>query len=63
MKYTSMRWIEYHDDGPDKDGKRRFTLHWIGYRIDLDAYGPKAQVHHADPSPYLECYDFKEVIG
>lgn len=24
-----MRWIEFHDSGPDEEGRRRFTLHWL----------------------------------
>jgi hypothetical protein len=45
--------IEYHDAAPDRDGKRRFTLRWTGYRADLRRNGQRAQCFHADVRPYL----------
>lgn len=52
--------IDFHDDGPDAKGRRRFTLFWKAYRPFYDdkgretgwGDGVRAQEFHADPSRY-----------
>lgn len=39
---------------PDDFGRQQFTAHWWGYRIDLGAHGPRAQVFHAEMAAHAE---------
>lgn len=52
MRSRPLMQIEYHDDGPDKEGKRRFCLHWT--ERDFATFRKRAQEFHADPAPYLK---------
>lgn len=57
-------WVEYHDSGPDRDGRRRFTMHWLreghlpGTPSTFYARGTRrAQEYFAVPANIPGCLD------
>ena len=61
-----QRTITYHDDGPDRWGRRHFTLEWVvdGPRVacgtpiydedGVEVAHRRAQVFHTDPTRFEE---------
>jgi hypothetical protein len=46
--------IEFHDKGPDKFGRRRFSAYWLADNIGprCDEYGVRGQAFFADPGEF-----------